>query len=539
MKYIVISGGVISGLGKGIVSASLGRILESKGYTVTVLKIDPYLNQDAGTMNPIEHGEVFVLDDGAEVDMDFGHYERYLNVDLTGDHNITTGKIYQTVLDKERKGDYLGQTVQIIPHVINEIVGTIKGVSKKAGADIAIVELGGTVGDIESMPFIEAVRQMKAKMPEDVVCIHVTLVPKMTAVGEQKTKPTQHSVRMLREAGLEPDIIVCRADEKLLDTTKKKIALFCNVEEEAVISNPDCKSIYEVPLVLQDEKLGELVLGKFGLKSGRRDLRKWRERVERIVNTDKRVLIAISGKYMKLHDSYTSIKEALVHAGVEAGVGVDVVWVDTEEFEKDPKKAEELAVVDGILVPGGFGSRGAEGKIIAIKYAREHGIPFLGLCFGLQLAVVEFARNVAHMTKANSSEIDPNTPYPVIDFLPEQKDMLKLGGTMRLGAYPAKLEKGTTLRKLYGRELISERHRHRYEVNPDYIKQLEKAGLVFSGRNPNRPVMETIEYPKHPFFAASQFHPEFKSKMEKPSPMFVGFVQAAADKKTNKKKGKD
>jgi len=531
VKYITISGGVISGLGKGIVSASLGRILESKGYKVTVLKIDPYLNQDAGTMNPIEHGEVFVLDDGAEVDMDFGHYERYLNVDLTGEHNITTGKIYQTVLDKERRGDYLGQTVQIIPHVINEIVDTMKNVSKKSKADISIIELGGTVGDIESMPFVEAVRQLKVKNPDDVVCIHVTLVPKMSTVGEQKTKPTQHSVRMLREAGLEPDIIVCRAEEELMDTTKRKIAMFCNVAESEVISNPDCNSIYQVPLVLQEEKLGELVLKKFGLKSGKRDLKEWKKRVNRIVKAKKRVVIAISGKYMKLHDSYTSIDEALTHAGVDVGVGVDVVWIDTEEFEKHPEKLKQLSAVDGILVPGGFGSRGTEGKILAIKYARKHKIPYLGLCLGMQLAVVEFARNIAKMKDANSTEFNSKTPYPVIDYLPEQRELLKLGGTMRLGAYPAKLKKGTILRKLYGKELISERHRHRYEVTPKYIEKLEKAGLVFSGKNPDKPVMETLEYPKHPFFVGSQFHPEFKSKMEKSSPIFYGFIKAAAGKK--------
>ncbi|MFH1786040.1 MAG: CTP synthase (glutamine hydrolyzing) [archaeon] len=531
MKYLIITGGVLSGLGKGIVSASVGKILESKGYKVTTIKIDPYLNQDAGTMNPIEHGEVFVLDDGAEVDMDFGHYERFLDVKLTGEHNITTGKIYQSVLDKERRGDYLGQTVQVIPHIINEIVDTIKCVSRKSKADISIVELGGTVGDIESMPFVEAIRQMKSQEPGNVMVCHLTLVPQMDVVGEQKTKPTQHSVRMLREAGVEPDMIICRAEEPLQEKTKKKIALFCNVKEEAVISDPDMESIYEVPLVLDAQKVGEVILRKFHLKSRRSNLKNWKQRVNRLKFPKKKVTIAMTGKYMKLHDAYVSIEASLTHAAAELGLDVDILWVDTEEFEKDKSKLSTLKGVDGIIVPGGFGKRGTEGKIMAIKYARENNIPYLGLCFGMQLAVVEYSRNAAGLKNANSTELDKKTPFPVVDILPEQKSILKMGGTMRLGAYPADLKQGSLVKRLYGRARISERHRHRYEINPDYIGQLENAGLVFSGRNPQSPVMEICECPKNDFFVASQFHPEFKSKFEKPLPLFLGFLKAASKKK--------
>lgn len=531
MKFIVVSGGVISGLGKGILTASLGRILESKGYTVTAIKIDPYLNQDAGTMNPIEHGEVFVLDDGAEVDMDFGHYERYLSTHLTGEHNITTGKIYRQVLEKERRGDYLGQTVQIIPHITNEIVDTIREVGKKSGADIVIVELGGTVGDIESMPFVEAVRQMKIREPGNIMFIHITLVPQLDVVGEQKTKPTQHSVRMLREAGIEPDFIVGRAQYPLAGKTKKKIALFCNVKEDAVISNPDCSSIYEVPLILEKQKLGDIVLRKFRLRQRRSRLGSWKRTVNRIKNSKKHVTIAITGKYMLLQDAYVSVAEAVVHAAANLNVAADIVWIDTEEFEKDRSKLSLLKAVNGIIVPGGFGSRGTEGKMLAIEYARRNNLPFLGLCFGFQLAVVEFARNVAGMKKASSVEINPKTPFPVIDILPEQKSIGKMGGTMRLGATPIELRKGSIAHKFYGSAKISERHRHRFEVNPEHIPRLEKAGLLFSGKVKGRKLMEILEYPKHRYFVASQFHPEFKSKLEKPSPLFVGLVAAAMRKR--------
>ena len=531
MKYLIITGGVLSGLGKGIVSASVGKILESKGYKVTTIKIDPYLNQDAGTMNPIEHGEVFVLDDGAEVDMDFGHYERYINAKLTGDHNITTGTIYQSVLDKERKGDYLGQTVQIIPHIINEITDTIRTVSEKSKADISIVELGGTVGDIESMPFVEAIRQMNSHEPANVMVCHVTLVPQLAVVGEQKTKPTQHSVQKLREAGVDPDIIICRSTDYLEEKTRNKIALFCNVKPEAVISNPDRKSIYEVPLVLEEQKVGDIILRKFRLRKKRSNLKNWRNKVKRVQSPKKTLKIAITGKYMKLHDSYVSIEESLVHAATELNAKVEIVWVDTEEFEKDKSKIRMLKSMDGILVPGGFGSRGTEGKIMAIKYARENNIPYLGLCYGMQLAVVEFARNVAKLKGANSVEIDKKTPYPVVAILPEQENINKMGGTMRLGAYPADLRSGSLVKRLYGKKIISERHRHRFEINPDYIEQLETAGIVFSGKNPKAQVMEFCEYPKNDFFVGTQAHPEFKSKFEKPVPLFLGFLKAAYKRK--------
>ncbi len=527
MKYIFVTGGVMSGIGKGIASASVAKILQSKSYKVSIIKVDPYLNQDAGTMNPIEHGEVFVLDDGGEVDMDFGHYYRYTGINLTRDHNITTGKIFQQVLEKERRGDYLGQTVQIIPHVTNEIKSTIRELAKKDGADIMIVEIGGTTGDIENMSFLEAVRQMKVEEPTNVLFIHVTLVPDLNVVGEQKTKPTQHSVRMLREAGIEPDVIIGRSKEKLSDKTKKKIALFCNVKEDAVVSSPDRASIYEIPLVLEEEKLSETILRKLKKRPKKSNLTRWKKLVSRINNATREVTIAIPGKYTKLHDSYVSIAEALKHAGAKFGAKINLLWIETDEFETNPQKIEELKKADGIIVPGGFGARGTIGKLLAIEYARKNKIPLLGLCYGFQLSTIEYARNAAGLENANSTEIDPSTPHPVIDILPEQKKISKLGGTMRLGAYPAQLLKGSKLRELYGQDMVYERHRHRYEVNPDYIERLEKTGLVFSGKNPDAPLMEMLELPTHPFFVGTQAHPEFKSTLENPAPLFVGLVQAA------------
>lgn len=530
MKYIFVTGGVLSGLGKGIMSAALGRILISRGYRVSAIKIDPYLNQDAGTMNPVEHGEVFVLDDGGEVDMDFGHYERFLGIALSSDHNITTGKIFQKVLDKERKGDYLGQTVQVVPHVINEIKDTIRSIAKRENPDILLVEIGGTVGDIEAMHFLEAARQMKTEEPGNILFVHLTLVPQLSVVGEQKSKPTQHSVRLLRDAGIAPDIIVGRSNHYLTDKIKRKIALFCNVKEDAVISNPDASTIYAVPLILEKEGLGDLVLRKLRLRRKRTRLGEWKRRVNKIKNAKRHVTIALTGKYMKLHDSYVSIEESLVHAGAALGLSVDLVWIDTEEFEKDPKKVSILDSVDGILVPGGYGSRGVEGKILSVKYARQKKVPYLGLCYGLQMAVIEFARNVAGLQGAHTTEVDPKTPYPVIDILEEQKDIERMGGTNRLGAYTSTLVKGSLAYRLYDREQISERHRHRYEVNPEYIPQLETAGMRFTGRNPERDLVEVIELPGQ-FFIATQFHPELKSRLDRPAPLFLGFLRAAQRRK--------
>jgi len=532
-KTIVVTGGVMSGLGKGIASASIGRILQSRGYRVSAIKIDPYLNQDAGTMNPIEHGEVFVLDDGGEVDMDFGHYSRFMNISLTSEHNITTGKIYKRVMEKERKGDYLGQTVQVIPHVTNEVKAWIRDVAKKDDIDILIIEVGGTTGDIENLPFLEALRQMKAEEPGSVLFVHLTLVPDLSVVGEQKTKPTQHSVKMLREVGIDPDVIIGRSTIALTQDTKKKISLFCNVKEDSVISSPDCETIYEVPIVFESESFSDTILRRFRLGEKDTDLANWKKLVNRIKNAaDKeKIRIAIPGKYTKLHDSYVSILESLKHAGANQNVFIEPVWIDTEEFEKDRSKLKLLKDVDGIVVPGGFGSRGTEGKMLAIQYARENNIPFLGLCYGMQLATIEYARNVCGLEGANSTEIDKNTPYPVIDILPEQKAVAAMGGTMRLGAYPTKLEKGTKARDIYGKEVIYERHRHRYEVNPDYIARLEEKGLIFSGKHPERNLMEVIELKDHPFFLASQFHPEFKSGLEQPAPLFVGLVKAAQERR--------
>jgi len=530
MKYVFITGGVLSGLGKGIVAASLGRILISRGYKVSAIKIDPYLNQDAGTMNPVEHGEVFVLDDGGEVDMDFGHYERFLGGSLSSDHNITTGKVFQKVLDKERKGDYLGQTVQIVPHVINEIKATIREIAKREDPDIQLVEIGGTVGDIEAMSFLEATRQMKAEEPGNVLVAHLTLVPQLSVVGEQKSKPTQHSVRFLRDAGIAPDLIIGRSTHYLTDKIKRKIALFCNVKEDAVISNPDASTIYAVPLILDKEGLGDLVLRRLRLRKKRARLGEWKRLVKRIKNAKKHVTIALTGKYMKLHDSYVSVEESLVHAGAALGLSVDLVWIDTEEFEKDPKKIAILDSVDGIIVPGGYGSRGIEGKIMAVKYARQKKVPYLGLCYGLQMAVIEYARNVAGLKDAHTTEVNPKTPYPVITIQEEQKTIEQMGGTNRLGAYKARLTPGSLANKLYDKQLISERHRHRYEVNPEYIPTLEAAGLKFTGRNPGRDLVEIIELPGQ-FFIASQFHPELKSRLDKPSPLFVGFLKAASRRK--------
>jgi CTP synthase len=521
-KFIFVTGGVMSGLGKGITAASTGRLLANAGFDVTAVKIDPYLNVDAGTMNPFQHGEVYVLKDGGEVDLDLGNYERFLDIDMTSDHNVTTGKTYQHVIQKERSGDYLGKTVQIIPHVTDDINRRIREAAQ--GHDVCIVEVGGTVGDIEGMPFLEALRQFVHEQEEDdFLLAHVTLVP-YSKNGEQKTKPTQHSVKELRSIGLQPDVLVGRAEDDLDRETKEKIALFCDVPTDAVFSNPDVEDIYHVPLMVEEEGLDAYVMEELNLADraippAERDNR-WRELVTQ--ETSGTLDVALVGKYA-LEDAYLSVHEALKHAGLERGVDVSVDWVDAEEMTADHRSRLEEA--DAIIVPGGFGVRGTPGKLDAVRYAREHGTPFLGLCLGFQLAVVEFARNVAAIDDAHSDELDDDAGDPVIALLPEQYDVEDMGGTMRLGAYETSIEPGTLASELYGGTSCVERHRHRYEVNPEYIGRLEDAGMVFSGRVNNR--MEILELPDHPYFVGTQFHPEFRSRPGRASPPFLGLLDAA------------
>ncbi len=525
MKYIIVTGGVMSGLGKGITAASIGRILKNKGFNVTAIKIDPYINIDAGTMSPYQHGEVFVLKDGGEVDLDLGNYERFLDIELTREHNITTGQVYRTVIEKERRGDYLGKTVQIIPHITNEIKERIRKVSKKSSADICIIEVGGTVGDIESMPFLESMRQMHSEEnKEDIVFIHVTLVP-LDTQGEQKTKPTQHSVKELRSLGLQPDVIVARCKEPLHEDTKSKIALFCDVPASAVVSAHDASDIYYVPTMMEKEGLSEYLVQKLKL-SPKDNAHEWDALMKKMASIDREIRVAVVGKYAHLGDSYISINEALKHAGIECRCRVRTDWIDAEEFEKKPASIDLLQKYNGILVPGGFGVRGTEGKILAIKYAREHNVPYLGLCLGMQLAVIEFARNVVGLRDANSTEL-AKTEHPVIDLLPEQENIKNMGGTMRLGNYEAVLKENSLASKLYGDTTLIERHRHRYEVNPEYIPQIEAKGMKFTGRNDHR--MEIAEIPGHKFFFSSQFHPEFRSRPGKPSPPFLAFMKAALE----------
>ena len=530
-KFIVVTGGVLSGLGKGITTSSIGTLLKARGFSVTAVKIDPYLNSDAGTMNPFEHGEVFVLQDGGEADLDLGNYERFLDIPLGRDNNITTGKVYKAVIDKERRGDYLGKTVQIIPHITNEIRDWILRVATKSNADVCLVEVGGTVGDIESAPFLEAIRQLHRKVGHDNLClIHTSLVPVVGAVGEQKTKPTQHTVRDLKALGLHPDLIVCRSAQPLNPEIREKIASFCDVPESGVISAHDAKSIYEVPLILEEQGVIETISKRLGLPKREPNLEPWRDLVDRLLNPSHEVTIAFVGKYTDLSDSYLSINEALRHAGASLDTKVRISYIEGEALESNEADAwRSLKEADAILVGPGFGSRGTEGKIRAVQHARENEIPFLGICLGFQLAIVEFARNVAHLKNANSTEMDVNTPHPVICVLPEQYEIQELGGTMRLGAYECVLNEGSLAHELYGSHVISERHRHRYEMNPDYIQQLEKKGMVFSGRMPDRPIMEMMELPRHihPFFIGGQFHPEFNSRPQKPGPLFAGLVQAA------------
>ncbi len=530
-KYIFVTGGVVSSLGKGITAASLGRLLKNRGYKVTIQKFDPYINIDPGTMSPYQHGEVFVTDDGAETDLDLGHYERFIDENLSKASNVTTGKIYQSVINKERKGEYLGSTIQVIPHITNEIKDRVLRVGKNDNADIVITEIGGTVGDIESLPFLEAIRQVKKDVSNrnDVIYVHVTLVPYIAAAGELKTKPTQHSVKELRSIGIQPDIIVCRTVEKLSDEMKKKIGMFCDVEPEAVINNLTADSIYEVPLLMEQEGLDHIALKKLGLEDRPVDLEDWKAMVERMTTAKKEVQIALVGKYVRLHDAYLSVAEALSHAGYAMGAKVNIRWINSEILEEEkPDLDEVFAGVDGIVVPGGFGYRGVEGKIDAIRYARENKIPFLGLCLGMQCAVIEFARNVCHMEQANSSEFIPDVKYPVIDLMPDQEDVTEKGGTMRLGIYPCKLKEGTKARDLYeNQEIVYERHRHRYEVSNEFRPQMEAAGLVISGTSPDDRLVEIIELKDHPYFAATQAHPEFKSRPNRPHPLFNGFMEAA------------
>lgn len=531
-KYIFVTGGVVSSLGKGITAASLGRLLESRGYRVTIQKFDPYINIDPGTMSPYQHGEVFVTDDGAETDLDLGHYERFIDINLSKNSNTTTGKIYQSVINKERRGDYLGGTVQVIPHITNEIKERVFRVGQQDNADFVITEIGGTVGDIESLPFLEAIRQVKKDVGKnDVLYIHVTLVPYISAAGELKTKPTQHSVKELRSIGISPDIIVCRSEKPISKEMREKMAMFCDVDPEAVIQNLTARSIYEVPMLMEEQGLDTIVLRKLEMEDKPKDMQGWHDMVARILKKyDKKVTIAVVGKYVALQDAYISITESLRHAAVANEAELDIHWVNAEEIEADDTDmAKVMAGVDGILVPGGFGNRGIEGKIKAIQYAREHKIPFFGICLGMQCAVIEFARHVCGMADANSSEFNPNSTHPVIDLMPEQIDVEDLGGTMRLGLYPCKVYPDTLTSKAYNAELIYERHRHRYEFNNAFREKIVGKGLVLGGTLPNGRLVEIVELPEseHPWFLGAQFHPEFKSRPTNPHPLFREFVGAA------------
>jgi len=601
-KFVFLTGGVVSALGKGITAASLGRLLKARGLSVGILKADPYLNVDPGTMSPLQHGEVFVTDDGAETDLDLGHYERFIDESLGRHNNVTTGQIYADIIARERRGDYLGGTVQVIPHVTNAIKDRIRLVAEKSGADVVIVEIGGTVGDIESLPYLEAIRQLRTDVGrDDVMYVHVTLVPFIEAAGELKTKPTQHSVKELRSIGIQPDVIVCRTEVPLSREIKEKIALFCDTDPDAVVQNPDAETIYEVPLLLEAEGLGDIVVRRLGLADRVRepDLGQWRALVHRAKNPSGKVRVAIVGKYVALHDAYLSIIESLTHAGIANDVAVDIKWVDSELLEEEVegaaeaaagraaaegageptarrgpgdgpsggrleavegtsvgflmglsrrerrhyrpitgKAAEHLSDVDGVIVPGGFGYRGIEGKIEAIRFVREERVPYLGICLGMQLGVIEFARNVCGMPEANSTEFAPDTPHPVIDLMPEQESVERLGGTMRLGAYPCVLTPGTLAARAYGEELVYERHRHRFEFNNTYREELTRCGLVLSGLSPDGRLVEIIELRDHPWYCATQFHLEFKSRPNRPHPLFRDFVAAALARRRRRRAGR-
>lgn len=526
-KYVFVTGGVTSSLGKGIISASLATLLQARGYTTTIQKLDPYINIDPGTLNPYEHGECFVTDDGAETDLDLGHYERFLNVPTSQENNITTGRIYQSVIEKERRGEYLGKTVQVIPHITDEIKNRIQLVAQKGQYDIVITEIGGTVGDIESLPYVEAVRQMLWEYENDCIVIHLTLIPYLAAAGELKTKPTQHSVKQMMELGVQPDILCCRTEHELDLNLRRKIAKFCNVSMNAVIEARDAESIYDVPLLMQAEELDKVVLEKLSLpKKSTPDLTQWKSFLDRLKNPVKQVNIGLIGKYVELKDSYKSISESFIHAGVSNNTKVNVKWIHSEKLSKE-NIVDELGDLDGILVAPGFGSRGISGKIEAVQYARENNIPFLGICLGMQCAVIEFARNVLGMEDAHTTEISEDTKFPVISMMEEQKNVSNYGGTMRLGAYKCQLKPKSKIAKAYKTENISERHRHRYEFNSAYLEQYEQAGMIATGRNPETGLVEVVEIPKHPWFVGVQFHPEYKSTVANPHPLFVAFVDAA------------
>lgn len=532
MQYIFVTGGVVSGLGKGITAASLGRLLKARGYSVTIQKFDPYINIDPGTMSPYQHGEVFVTEDGAETDLDLGHYERFIDENLTKENNITTGKIYWSVLNKERKGEFLGATVQVIPHITNAIKDRVYRVGKNNRSDIVITEIGGTVGDIESQPFIEAIRQVASEVgKENVIYIHVTLIPYLKMGGEMKSKPTQHSVKELRAMGITPDILVCRTEYRMSQDMVDKLALFCNVKKDCVIQNLDAETLYEVPLMLEQEGLADIVCRQLNLENNHPDLTEWKALVEREKKLSQQNLkIALVGKYVELHDAYISVVEALKHAGIRHDVGTEFVWINSETIH--PGNVDQiLSQVDGVLVPGGFGDRGVEGKVQAIRYAREKKIPFFGICLGMQVAVIEYARHVAGLAGAHSTELDSQTPYPVIDLIPEQKDIDSKGGTMRLGAYPCKLLDHSKAYDLYASELVYERHRHRFEFNNEFRDDLSQAGLVISGLSPDERLVEIVEIKDHPYFVGVQFHPEFKSRPNRPHPLFLGFIEAMKKEK--------
>ena len=530
-KYIFVTGGVTSSLGKGIIAASLGKLLSSRGYRVTIQKLDPYINIDPGTMNPYEHGECYVTTDGAETDLDLGHYERFLDHETSQANNVTTGSIYQTVINKERKGDYLGKTVQIIPHITDEIKRRIMLLGDTNNYDFVITEIGGTVGDIESLPYIEAVRQIKWELQKNAIYIHLTLVPYLSAAGELKTKPTQHSVKTLLESGIQPDILVCRTEHHLNENIKQKIALFCNVEKDAVIESMDAKTIYEVPLLMQKEKLDQVVLRKLNIEDNTEvNLKKWNSFLQKLNNPNQEINIGLVGKYIKLKDSYKSIYEALIHAGTDKNCKVNIKWIHAEELT-DSYLEKEFEDLNGVLVAPGFGDRGIEGKINAIKYVRENNIPFLGICLGMQCAVVEFARNILNKSDANSTEMNPNTKFPVIDIMENQKNIQNKGGTMRLGAYNCKLEKNSFAHNAYKKDTIKERHRHRYEFNNSYIDEFNSKGMNFSGINPENNLVEIVEIPDHKWFVGVQFHPEYSSTVLKPHPLFSDFVQACINNK--------
>jgi len=527
MKYIFVTGGVVSGLGKGITAACLGRLLKARGKKVTIQKFDPYINIDPGTMSPYQHGEVFVTEDGAETDLDLGHYERFIDENLNKYSNITTGKVYWSVLNKERKGEYLGATVQVIPHITNTIKDRVHRVGKTEQADIVITEIGGTVGDIESLPFLEAIRQVAADVgKENVLYIHVTLVPYLKKSEEMKSKPTQHSVKELRSIGIHPDILVLRTEHEIPEDMRRKISLFCNVEEDCVIQNLDAETLYQIPLMLEEEGLANIVCKKLDIENIEPDLTEWKQMLEKEKAIEGEVTIALVGKYVELHDAYISIVESLKHAGIYHGKGINIEWINSELVTEE-NVAEQLKNADGILVPGGFGDRGIEGKIVATKYARTNKIPFFGICLGMQCVVIEYARNVLGLQGAHSSELDIETKYPVIDLMPEQKDIDSLGGTMRLGAYPCKLTSETNAFAAYDQDLIYERHRHRYEYNNEYRKQLTESGLKISGVSPDERLVEIVEIEDHPWFVGVQFHPEFKSRPNKAHPLFRDFVDAA------------